>query len=399
MKKKNIYLSIMFTTFLFVLFFIENTSFAGSQTMNNLKYDVVLNEDGSANITEIWDISVSNTNTLFKTFDLDSSKYGEISDAKVSEISSSEETQFIQTNEYAYHVQKGYYYALKTSSDEFEIAWGVSINNSSNKIYKITYTIKDAVKTYNDCSEFYWMFISESNGIPCDNVNATIKLPSEVSNKENIRVWGHGPLNGEIYATDNNTVSFNVKYLSEETMVEARVAVLEDIFSTNTNKINQNKLENIISEETEWANKANRERERIREEIEREEKILRIITYLAIAVGVGICLVLMIKAIKYIKELQKIKKQKPETEVEYYRDFPDEDATPGEAAFLYYFNKEGAFKKNISKVVSGIIMDLALKKVILLSQDLHILPLISYVLLYQSLYLLCNLLLLLQHNL
>lgn len=370
MKKKFIFLSIMFITLVFALFLFENTSYAGSQTIKNLQYDVVLNEDGSANITEIWDIRVSDTNTLFKTFDLDSSKYGEITDVKVSELSNNEElTQFIQTNEYAYHVQKGYYYALKTNSSEFEIAWGVSINNSANKIYKITYTIKDAVKTYNDCSEFYWMFISKSNGIPCDNINATIKLPSAVSNKENIRVWGHGPLNGEIYATDNNMVSFNVKYLSEETMVEARVAVLENIFSTNTNKVNQNRLQNIISEETTWANEANLERERIRAEIEREEKITKIITILAIATGVGIFIVLIIKAVKYIKELSKIKKQEPETKVEYFREFPDENATPGEAAFLYYFNKEGLFKKNVSKVVSGIIMNLALKKVITFEQD------------------------------
>jgi len=370
MKKKVLYFLILFISLISVLFLFENTSYAGSQTLNNLKYDVVLNEDGSANITEIWDIRVSDTNTLFKNFDLDSSRYGEITNVKVSELSNNqEETGFIQTNEYAYHVQKGYYYALKTNSKQFEIAWGVSINSSRNKTYKITYTIKDAVKTYNDCSEFYWMFISTSNGIPVDNLDATIKLPKATSSKENIRVWGHGPLNGEIYATDNNTVKFNVKYLSEQIMVEARVAVLEDVFTTNTNRINQNKLQNIISEETEWAEAANRERDRLRAEAEREEKIINIILIAAVCVGIGIAIVLIVKAAKYFKELLKIKKQQPETKVEYFRDFPDDDATAGEAAFLYYFNKEGAFKKNVSKIVSGTIMNLALKKYISFEQD------------------------------
>ena len=66
MKKKIIFLSIIFITLMFMLFFLENTSYAGSQTMNNLQYEVNLNEDGSANITEIWNIRVYDTNTLFK---------------------------------------------------------------------------------------------------------------------------------------------------------------------------------------------------------------------------------------------------------------------------------------------------------------------------------------------
>ena len=370
MKKKIIFLSIIFITLMFMLFFLENTSYAGSQTMNNLEYEVNLNEDGSANITEIWNIRVYDTNTLFKTFELDSSKYGEIMDVNVSEIlNDGQEKAFIRTNQYAYHVQKGYYYALNTKTTEFEIAWGVSINNSANKKYKITYTIKDAIKTYNDCSEFYWKFISTSNGIPCDNVDGTIKLPRAVSNKENIRVWAHGPLQGEIYATANDTVKFNVKYLNEGMMVEARVAVLEDIFSRNTNRVNQNKLEKIISEETNWANEANRQRDRLRQEAEREERIIKLIFTIAIIVGIGIFVVLIIKAIKYAKELSNVKKQEPETKVEYFRDFPDKDATAGEAAFLYYFDREGLFKKNVSKVVSGIIMNLSLKNVISFEQD------------------------------
>ena len=374
MKKKVLYFLILFISLISVLFLFENTSYAGSQTLNNLKYDVILNEDGSANITEIWDIRVSDTNTLFKNFDLDSSRYGEITNVKVSELSNNEEEiGFIQTNEYAYHVQKGYYYALKTNSKQFEIAWGVSINSSRNKTYKITYTIKDAVKTYNDCSEFYWMFISTSNGIPVDNLDATIKLPKAMSSKENIRVWGHGPLNGEIYAVDKNTVSFNVKYLSEQTMVEARVAVLEDVFTTNTNRINQNKLQNILSEETEWAEAANRERDRLKAEIEREKQIEKIIGIIiqivAVSIGVGIFIILIIKIVKYAKELGKIKELVPETKEKYFRDFPDENATPGEAAFLYYFDKEKLFNKNISKVVSAIIMDLALKNFISFEQD------------------------------
>ena len=35
-------------------------------------------------------------------------------------------------------------------------AWGVSINDTQYKTYKISYRISNAIKNYNDCSEFYW---------------------------------------------------------------------------------------------------------------------------------------------------------------------------------------------------------------------------------------------------
>ena len=274
MKKGIIISVVLLFAFLCSIFLFNTTSYAGSQSLNNLTYNVKLNEDGSADITEIWDIYVKDTNTLFKTFDIDKSKFGEITNVTVSEISQiGNVTEFVKTNTYAYHVQKGYYYALNTSNSEFEIAWGVSINTSATKKYQIRYRVTDAVKTYNYCSEFYWMFISKSNGIPADKVNGTIKLPKAVSNKENIRVWAHGPLQGEIYATANDTVSFNLSYLNTNTMVETRVAVLEDIFSANDNRVNSNKLQSIISEETDWAEAANRERDRLKAEIEREKTI------------------------------------------------------------------------------------------------------------------------------
>lgn len=369
--KKGIIISVVIAfVFICSIFLFNTASYAGSQNLNNLTYNVQLNEDGSADITETWDIYVYDTNTLFKTFDLDKSKYGEITNVTVAEVSQTGNvTEFVKTDTYAYHVQKGYYYALNTSSSEFEIAWGVSINSSATKKYQISYKITDAVKTYNDCSEFYWKFISTSNGIPADKVTGTIKLPKPVSNKENIRVWAHGPLQGEIYATANDTVSFSVTYLNEGTMVEARVAVLEDIFTTNTNKVNSSKLQSIINEETEWADEANRERDRLKADIAREEAITKMIGIVALCVGIVVFGIFLVKIVKYVRKLSETKKNEPEIKVEYFRDFPDENATPGEAAFLYYFDKSNLFKKNVSKVVSATIMNLALKKIISFEQD------------------------------
>ena len=46
--------------------------------LNQLNFDVQINEDGSMNITETWDVYISEVNTLYKTFIKDQTKYSEI---------------------------------------------------------------------------------------------------------------------------------------------------------------------------------------------------------------------------------------------------------------------------------------------------------------------------------
>ena len=370
MKKKVIFLITIFLISILFIFSLNTISYAGYQDMEELNYDVQLNEDGTVDVVETWNIYVSYTNTLFKDFELDNSKYGGITNVKVSEVlDSGEVLNFTKTDEYAYHVQKGYFYGLETKSDEFEIAWGVSIDSGTTKTYKISYTIVDGIKTYNDCSEFYWQFIGTSNEMHVGELKGTIKLPTAVKNKENLKVWAHGPLNGEIQIVDNETVSFEVSYLTTETMVETRVAVLEDIFTQNQNKVNLNRLDSILSEETVWADQANAERERILRNERTQEIIEIILAILLFLANIAIIVFYIIKIVKYAIALSDVKVLKPETKIEYFRDFPDKEATPGDAAFLYYFDKKDKFKDNISKIVSATMLDLALKKIISFEED------------------------------
>ncbi len=371
MKNKVVCFIILVITMILSIFLFENVSYAGYQEMDERRYDVELNEDGSADIVETWNIYVDDTNTLFTAFDTDDSKYGDIKNVKVEEVSKTGNVikDFRDTGTYAYHVEKGGFYALNTDEDEFEIAWGVSITEGVNKIYRISYTVEDVIKNYNDCSEFYWQFLSSENDIPANKVVGTIKLPRAVSLKENLKVWAHGPLNGEIKILSNDTVSFEVDYLSEGEMLETRIAVTEDIFPLNTNIVHKDKLVDIIQEETEWADEANRKREQ-QQRIEKTIKLICIILVVAVCIAcLVVLIILLVKIIKYIRILANTKKIKPEEKYDYYRDLPENDKTPAEVAFLYYFDKKSAFVNNVSKILSATILDLALKKAISFEEE------------------------------
>lgn len=336
------------------LFFVFQTvSYAGEQSLNSLYYDVQLNEDGSMEVVETWDIEVSETNTLFKDFYLDESQYAEITNVKVKDLDTQQD--FTQIDEEMYHVTKGCYYGLPISGGKFEIAWGVGLENDSDKRrYEISYTVEDVVTVYEDCSELYWMFVGDDNVVPAEKVTGKITLPSAVQNMEQLRVWAHGPLNGQIDRISEDTVTFEVKGLNPNTMLEVRLAVEEPIFYASTKIMPTEKLESILEEETNWANEANLQRE----ELKQKRKIIYVVA------GV-LFFVFVIKIVGYAKQLKKVRKEKYQVDIgKYFREIPREkEATPAEAAFLYYARKNhfGNHDSHVSAIFSATLLQLCLK--------------------------------------
>ena len=249
---------------------ISNKVKAGSINLNNLDFEIQLNEDGSMDVTENWNAKISNTNTMFKDFYLDSTKFKEITNVEVYRIDSGNVQKLTKINEEMYHVTKNCYYGLPISGNKFEIAWGVSVNGTETRKYQVKYRVIDAVKTYTDCSELYWQLVGKDNAIPVTKLTGIIKLPKAVSEKNNVRGWAHGPYNGNITVNSDN-IYLEVDYLDTGVMVEARIAVLEDLFKNNK-IINKSKFKEILSEEQMWSDQANREREELIEYMEKQER-------------------------------------------------------------------------------------------------------------------------------
>ncbi len=364
MKKRLIRTLIMLATFVGVLL-LTNQVQAGSIRLNSLDFQIQLNEDGSMDVTENWNARITNTNTMFKDFYLDSSKFKEITNVEVYRVDEGNEQKLTKINEEMYHVTKNCYYGLPISGNKFEIAWGVSVNGNESRAYQIKYKVVGAVKTYTDCSELYWQLVGTDNTIPVTKLTGTIKLPKAVTEKNNIRGWAHGPYNGNITVNSDN-VYVEVDHLSTGVMVEARVVTLENMFTKNkvTNKA---KLNSILSEEQKWADKSNEEREAYIQGKENEERIAKIIHYGYIIATILLSVFFTYKLIKNIIESFKIKKKKM-PDIDYFRDVPDKEASAGDAAYLYYF-KNGKFSSNISKVLSATMLQLALKKYVAFSED------------------------------
>ena len=341
MKLKQILYILIFSIF---LIFAGTTNSHASLRLNHMDFQAYLKEDGSMDVIEIWDINISDTNTLFKTFD--NKKFGTISNVSVREITPGAETTFEENSKWEYHLPKGRYYGGKNQENDFEISWGVSINSNTTKKYEVSYTVTDCLKKYGDATELYWQFIGDKFA---DSIMGVVYLPERVSNEADVKVWEHLKyLNGEIYFIDNDRIEFTVDKYQSGTYVEVRALMPNYLFPRLEFTSHENMTDKIVEEETKWAEEANARR-RMRDNT--MKGVAGIVTFL-----LGAFSVFDIRKIKkYKQELEETPKIKPEMELDYFREVPDEKASPTEAQYMLYR------MPIMSTSLSASILDLVLK--------------------------------------
>ncbi len=353
---KKLLVSICFM-FLFIILATIKSNASSNLHLNELAFDASINTDGSMNVTETWDIEIEETNTLFKTFKTDMSKYSDITNVQVSEITNGSARNFTKINTLMYHVTKDSYYGMINDDGNFEIAWGVGLDDSSaTKKYQISYTVEDAVAKYNDYAELYWQFVGSDFEINADKITGTITLPSQAPSKDEIKVWGHTEdLNGEIYVTDLDKISFELDGFNSGRYVEIRTLFPTSMIVSTSRTHDADILEYVIYEETEWANEANARRAR-------RDATNFLITLVVVIVCVLLSVFSILRAIKQANKFKGKTKYKPTQELEYYRDLPRENATPAQSLYVYFETKSGIADNDIGRAVSATLLNLNLKK-------------------------------------
>lgn len=353
--KKIIIVSIIF--FITLIIGTINSNASSNLYLNELKFEANINTDGSMDVKETWTIKIKDTNTLFKTFTLDQSKYAEIKDVTVKDLTGDKD--FTKIDEKMYHVTKNCYYALENSKGSFEIAWGVGLDDDTQtRSYEIKYKVIDAVAKYNDYAELYWQFVGKDFQVNAKEVKGIITLPKNVYSNDEIKVWGHNEnLNGEIYAEENNKIKFEMLGYVPGTYIEIRTLFPTDLIDTSGRTYDKEILNDVVEEETKWADLAN-----IRRTIKENQKIAGAIAICVISVLIDIKLIKNL--IKNKKEVSKKEKFKPTQDIIYYRDIPRENSIPSQAVYLL---KEKMFDfetSEIGKIFTATLLDLNLKKFI-----------------------------------
>ncbi|MCX8094871.1 MAG: DUF2207 domain-containing protein [Caldisericia bacterium] len=244
MKKK-----ILIIFFLFSLIFILkfNISYAKDYSIPQVKIDVTINKDGSANFVEERTYSFQGSFS-YGFYDLPKAGYENLELFEIYEGNKIYKKDTSNTP-YSYYIEdRGSYYRINfyyTAIDE-------------TKTFRFIYKLSGLIKVYEDFGEFYWKLQGEGWDKKIGKFESTINLVTPVPVSEYL-IWAHGPLWGEIKKIDDKKIFLYVEDVPPNTFVEARILIPSNYFITQ-NKIKGFIKEKVIAEEKKWANEANRKR-------------------------------------------------------------------------------------------------------------------------------------------
>lgn len=224
-------------------------------------------ENGDIQISEELVFNISGKyNGVFKDVSYD--KANSINDIAVYEING-DETPYKEVKG-ASNGTKGVFTVEKKDSSSLRIKI-YSPSKDENKSFRVEYKLQGAVKRYKDVGEFYWKFIGKENETPIERLQINVRIP-EGGTKDQIKVFGHGTLEGNWLIVDNRIVSFNVQNLAAGKYVEVRTIFPESLLAGMNLTSNENKLQNILAQEQSYINEK-AEVEKNKEEFVRGSKI------------------------------------------------------------------------------------------------------------------------------
>lgn len=158
--------------------------------VDSLRIDVMLEDDGTAHIREVWHIDVDGS---ISEWYLVADNLGKMD---ILNLAVSDET----GTEYFYEGKswdidrsrsaKTRRCGLVRKSGGYEICWGVG--SSGDHVYDVRYDLTGLVKSYSDADGFNYMFVTRGQASPPKTILLTIRKNGRVLTSENTQVWGFG---------------------------------------------------------------------------------------------------------------------------------------------------------------------------------------------------------------
>lgn len=226
-----------------LLIFISTTSFAeDSLTITRWVVDSTLLDNGDLLISE--DITFNfedKFNGVYRYIVLDG--VSGIDNLKVYEMVKGVENSY-RLMPSASKGDRGIFTAgQKKDSVEIKI---FSPSSDEHKTFRMEYRLKNVAIKHIDTGELYYKFLGRENSTPIEFFSASVRLPGK--NRENTKIFAHGPLNGNINFIEDDLIKLEVSNVPTNTFIEARILFPETFIRESTNEGN-NTFDNIMNEE------------------------------------------------------------------------------------------------------------------------------------------------------
>lgn len=237
-----------------------------SAELHSLHFDVALQEDGSAQITETREIVFSGDRT-FTRYGVNSVFAGPraFSDWQVS----LDGTPLARLDEPDHENRPENTFAVEDGDGENTVYVYFRQQGSGTRVFRISYRVEYAVKLYDDVGEFFWNLTGETGVSDIGTLTATLTVPGGIP-AEGYYIWAHGPLNGDFDKQPDGSAALRVDNVPLGTIIDIRCAMPADCFTGGW--VQQGEaLSGILAEEKALADSANaRREEEVRAQAERD---------------------------------------------------------------------------------------------------------------------------------
>jgi uncharacterized membrane protein len=152
----------------------------------------------------------------------------------------------------------GIFYTEPGPDRSIHIDWSF-VAADEQRTFTISYTVENAVLVHEDVAELYYQFIGDEWDERTAYAKVVLTLPAGAAAGE-LRVWGHGPLQGNVFKEEDNKVVWEVEDLPRRTFLEGRVAFPMQLVPQATAHSGREGLPVILAEEEKWAAEANKNR-------------------------------------------------------------------------------------------------------------------------------------------
>lgn len=179
---------------------------AASPAIHSVDITVDLNEDGSAQVTEVWNVTITDGTEYYLT------KYGllegqDITNLLVTDENGREYTNIGQWDSGRSGAEKYGECGLIAMKGGYEICWGV-YRDYGDHVYTVRYTMPGLLQAYEGADAINQTFIPENLLSSPQKVNLTIRRAGVEFTQDNTKVWAFGAT-GEIYV-ENGQVEFGL---------------------------------------------------------------------------------------------------------------------------------------------------------------------------------------------
>lgn len=298
---------------IFVVFIsmVSSAFSSASYRIDDLRIRAEIKRDGSVLVTEQVLYSADKINGIL--YNIDAKGYGELKNLNVFY---EENGKFIPAVK-----QRGSQRGNFTVSEDdglYEIKLYYPLRNE-REYFAVRYILPQGVTIYKDTAQFNRKMVGENWEKNIRNVQVIVELPEEIS-KEKIYAFGHGPLTGNIEILNGREIKYTLENYYPGEFLETNILFPKELVSEINKKYikNKNAFSEIMEMEKNFAEEANRERDRA----------VKIMGLKWAVFGAAVCWIIFVGTFIYLKNGKRYKVKAPYGE--YFRELPD-DYTPAVA--------------------------------------------------------------------